>query len=50
MNKEEKELVDFLLDCAKMSYAKTKQAVLKMVHNAVLEKGEKKVDKIPHGG
>ena len=48
-NKEEKELVEFLLNCAKMGYAKTRQDVLKMVHNAVLEKGEKKVDKISHG-
>ena len=40
-NKEEKELVDFLLNCAKMSYAKTRQDALKTVHKAVLKKGEK---------
>jgi len=49
MNKEEEELVDFLLNCAKMGYAKTRQDVLKMVHNAVLERGEKKVDEISYG-
>lgn len=42
---EEKELVGFLLNCAKMGYAKTRQDVLKIVHNAMLKKG-KKIDKI----
>jgi len=40
--------VDFFLKCAKMGYEKTRQDALKMVHNAVLEKGKKK-DKISHG-
>ena len=48
-NKEEKELVDFLLNCAKMGYAKTRQDVLKIVHKAVLKKGEKQIDKISYG-
>ena len=38
---EEKELVDFLLNCARMGYAKTRQDVLKIVHNAMLKKGKK---------
>ena len=37
-NQEEKELVDFLLNCAKTGYAKTRQDVLKIVHSAVLRK------------
>ena len=42
---EEKELVDFLMNCAKMGYAKTRQDVLKIVHSAVL----KQLDKISPG-
>ena len=38
-NEEVKELVVFLLNCAKISYAKTRQDVLKIVHKAVLKKG-----------
>jgi len=41
--------VDFFLNCAKMVYAKTRQDVLKMVHNTVLEKRERKVYKISYG-
>ena len=58
-NEKEKELVDFLLKCAKMGYAKTRQDVLKIVHSAVqkkeemndalLKKKEKKLNKISHG-
>ena len=45
---EEKELVDFLLNYAKMGYAKTRQDVLKIVHRAMLKKG-KKIDNISPG-
>ena len=48
LTKEEKELVEFLLNCAKMGYAKSRQDVLKIVHGAVLKKG-KQIDKISHG-
>ena len=44
-NEEEKELVAFLLNCAKMGYSKTRQDVL---HSAVLKKG-KEIDKISPG-
>ena len=47
-HEEEKELVDFLVNCAKMGYAKTRQDVLKIVHSAVLKKG-KQLDKISPG-
>ena len=42
-NEEEKELMDFLLNCVKMGYAKTRQDVLKIVHNAVLKKGKEMI-------
>ena len=48
-NEEEKELVDFLFNCAKMGYAKTRQDVLKIEHKAVLKKEDKQIDKISHG-
>ena len=47
-HEEEKELVDFLVNCANMGYAKTRQDVLKIVHSAVLKKG-KQLDKISSG-
>ena len=48
-NEEEKELlVEFLLNCAKMRYTKSRQDVLKMVHSTVLKKG-KQIDKVSHG-
>jgi len=43
---EEKELVDFLLNCAKMGYRKTRKEVLQMVHS---KKGRKTVAKISEG-
>ena len=46
---EEKELVDFLLNCAKMGYGKTRKEVLQMVHSTIVKKGRKTVEKISHG-
>ena len=46
---EEKELVDFLLSCAKMGYGMTRKDVLQMVHSSIVKKGRKTVKKISHG-
>ena len=38
-HEEEKELVEFLINCAKMGYGKTRKEVLNMVHTIVEKKG-----------
>ena len=54
-NEEEKELVDFLLKCSKMGYAKMRQIVHSAVqkkeemNDALQKKKEKKLNKISHG-
>ena len=47
-HEEEKELVEFLINCAKMGYGKTRKEVLNMVHTAVEKKGMK-VERITRG-
>ena len=39
-NQEEQELVEFLLNCAKMGYGKTRRDVLNIVHATLLKKAE----------
>ena len=46
---EEKELVDFVLNCSKLGYGKTKQDVLQIVHSTLVKKGTSKADKVSHG-
>ena len=46
---EEKELADFLISCAKIGFAKTRQDVMNLVHRAVLKKEEKQTSKVSHG-
>ena len=46
---EEKELADFLINCAKMGFRKTRKDIMSLVHRAVLKKGEKKISKVSHG-
>ena len=40
-NQEEQELVEFLLNCVKMGYGKTRRDVLNIVHATLLKKAEK---------
>jgi len=47
-NEEEKELVKFLINWAKLVYGKTRKEVVNMVHTTVEKKGMK-VQKIAQG-
>jgi len=40
-NKEEKELVEFLVECSKIGYGKTRREVMKLVEEIVERKGMK---------
>ena len=44
-----KKLADFLINCAKMSFVKTRKDVMSLLHRAVLKKGEKQISKVSHG-
>jgi len=46
---EEKELVEFLINCSKMGYGRMRQDVMKLVERGIIKKGLKLNNKLSNG-